>query len=145
MAQKKNSKTARTTQRQRAMDILFEADERDIITSSDISSLLEERRTLSVSQVPIKEFGSSIVQAYIDNMMLINTVIDEASEDWSITRMNAVDRNILRGATAELLFLDTPRNAVISQWSSLAREFSTERSVGFVMGVLNRIADKNNK
>ena len=58
-----------------------------------------------------------------------------------MSRMNAVDRSILRAGTAELLYIGTERGQLIPEWASLAREFSTDRSVGFVMGILNRVAD----
>ena len=68
-------------------------------------------------------------------------MIDAASPQWALHRMSAVDRNILRIATAELMFLDVERPIAVKEAASLAREFSTEKSVPFIMGVLNRVAD----
>ena len=55
--------------------------------------------------------------------------------------MNVVDRTILRLGTTEIMVMGTPRALVVAEWSALARELSTERSIGFVMGVLNKVAD----
>ena len=124
---RKDGFTARTKQRNRALDVVFEADERGLLGQGDLLALLDERKVVSTSQSPIGDFGASIVEA--------------ASEDWAMSRMNAVDRSILRAAAAELVYVGTDRFHVIPEWAGLAREYSTERSVGFVMGVLNRVAD----
>ncbi|MDY5153138.1 N utilization substance protein B [Actinobaculum suis] len=131
----------RSTQRHRALDVLFEADEKGIATEQGIRDLLAERQKVSTAQVPIGEFGSEIVEHYAGHILNLNTLIEAASEDWPLHRMNSVDRNILRGAAAELTYMDTPRAVVVPEWADLARSLSTDRSVGFVMGVMNRMAD----
>ena len=133
--------TGRTTQRHRALDVVFEADERGLLYPEDLLDLLTERRSLSTAQVPIGEFGVKIVEAFADESYNVDTLIEAASEDWSLDRMNVVDRTILRLGTTELLVMGTPRSAVEAEWAHLARKLSTERSVGFVMGVLNKVAD----
>lgn len=133
--------TSRSTQRARALDVVFEADERNLLRPSDLLELLEERRSISTSQVPIGDFGSELVTAFVEESYNVDTLIEAASEDWSIDRMNVVDRTILRLGTVELLVLDTPRPTVVAEWANQARKLSTERSVGFVMGVLNKVAD----
>ena len=141
MARKYKKEKGRSTQRHRALDVLFEADEKNLLSEEGILHLLEDRQEISTAQVPIGEFGSSIVEAYARHISNVDTLIEAASEDWAMDRMNGVDRNILRGATAEFIYLDTPRSALVPEWANLARSMSTERSVGFVMGVLNRVAD----
>ena len=54
--------------------------------------------------------------------------------------MAAVDRNVLRLATYELTYTETPASVVIDEAIELAREFGTERSSGFVNGVLDAVA-----
>ncbi len=133
--------TSRSTQRARALDVLFEADERYLLDTQDLLNLLEDRRSVSTSQVPSGAFGSQLVTAYADESYNVDTLIEAASEDWSLERMNVVDRTILRLGTTELLVLDTPRPTVVAEWANQARKLSTDRSVGFVMGVLNKVAD----
>ncbi len=133
--------TSRSTQRARALDVVFEADERNLLHPQDLLDLLENRRSVSTSQVPIGDFGSSLVRAFADEFYNVDTLIEAASEDWSLDRMNVVDRTILRLGTTELLVLDTPRPTVVAEWAHQARKLSTERSVGFVMGILNKVAD----
>ncbi len=134
-------KTSRTTQRHRSLDVVFEADEKGLIEEEALLDLLAQRRTLSTAQVPIGDFGCELVEAFAKNIDNIDTILEAASEDWALSRMNVVDRSILRVGAAELIVVGTDRATVASQWASLARELSTQRSVGFVMGVLNRVAD----
>lgn len=138
---KQNGRTARTTQRQRALDILFEADEKGLRSREELLALLEERQVLSTAQTPISGFGVEIVRAYAAHIGDVDTMIEASSEDWSLPRMNTVDRNCLRGAIAELMYVGTKRAAVIVEWAGLVRLLSTDKSVGFVMGVMNRAAD----
>lgn len=141
MAKHQHRKTARTTQRHRALDVVFEADEKGMIAQDALLDLLKERQKVSTAQVPIGEFGSSIVEAFARNIVDVDTLVEAASEDWALARMNTVDRTILRLGATEILYLDTQRAMIVTEWAALARELSTERSVGFVMGVLNRAAD----
>lgn len=141
MAEKKRKKTARTTQRHRALDVLFEADEKDLVREDELLELLIERQGVSTAQVPIGEFGSEIVRGFAQNIDNIDTLVEAASEDWGMSRMNVVDRTILRLGATELAVVGTNRALVVTEWAQLARELSTDRSVGFVMGVLNKVAD----
>lgn len=138
---KRRGFTSRTKQRNRALDVIFEADEKSLLDEDSLRALLAQRQVVSTAQVPIGEFGSRIVEAYAGNIDDVDTIVEASSEDWAMSRMNAVDRSILRAGTAELLYIGTERGQLIPEWASLAREFSTDRSVGFVMGILNRVAD----
>ena len=132
---KRRGFTSRTKQRNRALDVIFEADEKSLLDEDSLRDLLAQRQLVSTAQVPIGEFGSRIVEAYAGNIDDVDTIVEASSEDWAMSRMNAVDRSILRAGTAELLYIGTERGQLIPEWASLAREVSTDRSVGFVMGI----------
>lgn len=86
---RKDGFTARTKQRNRALDVVFEADERGLLGQGDLLALLDERKVVSTSQSPIGDFGASIVEAYAENADDIDTIVEAASEDWAMSRMNA--------------------------------------------------------
>ena len=69
----------------------------------------------------------------------LDTHIARCASNWRVSRMGAVDRNVLRLATYELQRTDTPTEVVIDEAVELARRFGTERSPGFVNGVLDAI------
>lgn len=132
-------RTGRSLQRQRALDVLFEADTKDM-SGSDITNLLAERVAVSTTQTPIAEYGQTIVRAFIENADDVDSMIEAASPSWALDRMSVVDRNLLRIGATEHMFLDVDLPIVIKEITGLAREFSEEKSIGFTMGVLNRIA-----
>lgn len=71
----------------------------------------------------------------------IDAAIKAASEHWRIERMPRVDRNILRMATYELLFLaDVPRRVTLNEAIELAKRYGDAGSSAFVNGVLDKIA-----
>jgi N utilization substance protein B len=71
----------------------------------------------------------------------IDGIIEQHSENWKLSRMAAVDRNVLRMAIAELLgFPGTPAPIVINEALEIARRYSAPESINFLNGVLDAIA-----
>ena len=103
MAKKKQ--TARSRQRHRALDVVFEADEKGMIDEDALLSLLAERQSVSTSQVPIGEFGSQVVEAYATNADNVDSIIEAASEDWALARMNFFVAAPLSSCSSEHLAL----------------------------------------
>jgi transcription antitermination protein NusB len=129
---------ARSKARKRALDILFEAELRGLPTLQ----LLSERQ--SVGDVPVQPYAAELVRGVAANRERIDELISWNLVDWTLERMPAVDRNILRIGVYELLWADGVPDAVaISEAVALAQDLSTDNSAPFVNGVLARIkADK---
>ncbi|USR80191.1 transcription antitermination factor NusB [Arcanobacterium pinnipediorum] len=135
----RKGRKGRSLQRQRALDVLYEADLRS--GEIDLSELLEQRSQQSPAQEPIKAYGQEIVRTYVEWADNVDSMIEAASPQWSLARMSIVDRSLLRIGTTELMFMDVPIAIVIKEITSLVRDFSNDKAVGFTMGVLNRIAE----
>ncbi|MGI9585012.1 MAG: transcription antitermination factor NusB [Acidimicrobiia bacterium] len=73
----------------------------------------------------------------------IDEILTEHSTRWRIERMPAVDRNILRLGTYELVYTDVPKGVVISEAVELAKRYSTAKSGAFINGVLASVADRD--
>jgi N utilization substance protein B len=85
-------------------------------------------------------FTEDIVYGTIDHLSEIDDAIQKAAEHWVIERMAAVDRNILRSATYELLFRkDIPSTVSINEAIEIAKRFSSTESASFINGILDRI------
>ena len=83
----------------------------------------------------------ALVQGVADRRARIDELIAEYSQDWTLDRLPAVDRNVLRLGIYELLWVDDVPDAVaISEALHLVRELSTDESPAFVNGVLGQIA-----
>ena len=126
--------SARTKARKKALDLLFEAEQRGINTTL----LLEERVT---TQTPVPRYTIEIVRGVVDRWVVINEALMAYSTDWLPARMPAVDRALLRAATWELVYNDEVDDpVVITEAVGLAQAFSTDKSPKFVAGLLNRLA-----
>lgn len=125
--------TARGKARRRALDILFEAEMR----GEDPAKVLAERRERA--QPPINEYTVFLVEGVCRHRERIDELISTYAQGWTLDRMPAVDRNVLRAGTYELLWADeVPDGVVISEWVHLAAELSTDDSPHFVNGLLAR-------
>ena len=88
----------------------------------------------------IKEFAVELVTGTITNLPKIDQIISECAENWKIERMAVVERNILRMACYELLFLeDIPSKVSINEAINIAKKFATPQSGKFVNGILDKI------
>jgi N utilization substance protein B len=125
---------ARTKARRRALDILFEAEARRV----EPSVVLEER--VGDPDRPVNPYTESLVRGVMERATRIDEVLGTYAQGWSLDRMPAVDRNVLRIGTFEILFVDDVPDAVaVSEALVLVRELSTDESPGFVNGVLGNI------
>jgi len=126
---------ARSKARKRAVDLLFEADARGV----DAVTLLTERLG-SPDVPPINDYTVSLVQGVTARREEIDRLIAEHAEGWSLQRMPAVDRAVLRLGVYELLWEpDVPDAVAIDEVVELAKALSTEDSPRFVNGVLSGI------
>lgn len=129
---------ARTKSRRRALDLLFEADQRGV----NVEALLIERIAHPVTPAPVPEYAVTLVEGVVRNWATIESVLGTYSHGWSVDRMPAVDRAILRIGAYELLYGEQIPDAVaISEAVTLAKELSTDGSPAFVNGLLGRIAE----
>ena len=131
---------ARSTARKRALNTLYEADEK----GQDFLSLLAERIAQPGAQTPLPDYAIEIVRGVADNRVTIDRALDEHSTGWKIRRMAVVDRNILRIAAWEILCNDeVPDKVAIDEALSLARTLSDDDSLSFIHGLLSALcADK---
>lgn len=128
---------ARTKARKRAIDVLFEADQR----GANLSDVLAQRIGESGRENPLPQYCIDIVRGVIDHWLPVNALISEAADEWTIDRMPAVDRAVLRIATWEVVYNDeVPAAVAIDEAMELASDLSTDDSAKFVGGVLGRIA-----
>ena len=127
---------ARSKARKRALDVLFEAEQRD----SPVLDLLAERITLGSPPVP--GYAADLVRGVAVHKARIDELISQYAQGWTLDRMPAVDRNVLRIGVYELLWADDVPDAVaISEAVLLVQDLSTDASPAFVNGLLARIAE----
>lgn len=129
---------ARTKARKRALDLLFEAEQRGV----NAADLLRERLATPVTEAALSEFTAHLVRGVVDHWGQVDELITTYSQGWTLARMPAVDRAILRLGAYEVLYsTDVPEPVAISEWVGLATELSTDDSPRFVNGLLARLAE----
>ena len=122
---------SRRESRERALSLLYEAEVKDMTPAA------------LVDDQPVRpdDFVVDLVVGVGSHQARIDELIGRFAIDWTLDRMPAVDRNLLRLAVFELLERpDVPLGAVISEAVELAKQYSTEESGRFVNGVLSSVA-----
>ena len=124
---------SRREARERALSLLYEAEAKDISPEA----LLAEQA------VPPADFAADLVRGVGDHATVIDALIERFSVDWTLDRMPAIDRNVLRLAVYELLeYPETPVGVVLSEAVELAKQYSTDDSGRFVNGLLAAVASE---
>ncbi|WP_043496764.1 transcription antitermination factor NusB [Georgenia sp. SUBG003] len=133
---------ARTKARRRALDVLFEADQKGITSPDEMLALLEQRMHVTVAQGAFPQYAVEIVEGVVAHRDQIDELLSTYSQGWTLDRMPTVDRCILRLGAWELLHNDDVPDAVaVDEAVHLAAELSTDESPAFVNGLLGRLLD----
>ena len=128
--------STRTKARKGALDVLYEAEMR-----GEQPSVVLTRRT-ERADPPVREYTARLVEGYQAHAEEVDHLLATYSEGWTLSRMPAVDRNLLRLAVYELCHepdVDAP--VAISEAVELATSLSTDESPKFVNGLLAKIAE----
>jgi N utilization substance protein B len=130
-----SGRTSRRSARRAALLALYQAD----VTGASASELLHDAATQEGTELDV--YAVELVSGATAAMPELDALIGEAAEDWTVERLAALDRAILRLAAFELLHRpDVPVGAAIDEAVEAAKELSTDESGRFVNGVLGRIA-----
>jgi N utilization substance protein B len=134
--------SARSKARRRALDVLFEADQKGRTSAEDLLDLLGQREQVTVAQGPFPPYAGEIVKGVAAHRGQIDELLTTYSQGWTLERMPVVDRCILRLGTWELLYNDEVPDAVaVDEAVALAAELSTDESPSFVNGLLGRLLE----
>ena len=132
--------SARSKARKRAVDALYAAELRDEM-ATDLLEATKETVKGNQGQDEIFDFAMELVTGVLANQIEIDEMLSSLAQNWSLDRMPAVDRAILRLGIYEIAFSsETPQAAVISEALDLASELSTEDSPSFINGILAAVA-----
>lgn len=126
--------SARSKARKRALDLIFAAEAKGQSPADVLAEQIEQ------GQGPGNDYTIVLVEGVTGNSARLDELISTYSQGWTLKRMPAVDRNVLRLGIFEVLFVDDVPDAVaVSEALNLVRELSTDESPAFVNGVLGNI------
>jgi len=127
---------ARSKARKRALDVLYESELRGVA----LGATLPDR--IAANDPPVNPYTVRLVEGVAERRHRIDELLEAHSEGWTLARMPVIDRNLLRIATYEILYVDEVPDAVaVSEAVHLASELSTDESSGFVNGLLARLVE----
>jgi N utilization substance protein B len=125
---------ARSKARKRALDILYASE----LRGEEPTTALD--RAIAAGEGPTNDYTSELVRGVVEHRSRIDELLADYSEDWTLDRMPAVDRNVLRLGVFELMWADDVPDAVaVTEAIALVRDLSTDDSPGFVNGILGNI------
>lgn len=129
---------ARSKARKRALDVLFEADQRGIAPAELLARRIAEPGT----EAPLPQYSVELVEGVLARQERIDELIASYSHGWTLERMPAVDRALLRLGAWEILYNQEVPDAVAADEAvELARALSTDDSPSFVNGLLGRLIE----
>ena len=125
---------ARSKARKRALDLLYAAE----VRGEGADEALD--RAIAEGEAPSNDYTVVLVRGVVEHAARIDELLATYSEGWTLDRMPAVDRNVLRLGVYELLYEDdVPDTVAVTEAMALVRDLSTDESPPFVNGVLGNI------
>ena len=139
MADRKADK-GRHQARKRAVDLLFEAEARGLTPAEVADSRIALAETNADDVSALNPYTVTVARGVSEHAAHIDELIASHLQGWTLERLPAVDRAILRVAVWELLHADdVPEPVAVDEAVELAKELSTDESPGFVNGVLGQV------
>ena len=130
------SLSLRSRARQVALQLLYQDDLNPEVAPTAVAQFL--RKSLN-RKAAAMEFALSLLDGVREHRAELDQVLAAKADNWSVERMAAVDRNILRLGAYEILYTDTPGRVAINEAVELAKLFGAQQSASFVNGILDRV------
>lgn len=133
------------TRRSRARAIALQVLYQDDLNPRHNPALNDELIRRRLREPDLVEFAQKLVAGVRLHRSEIDDLLEQTAVNWSVLRMAATDRNVLRLGTFELLHSDAPPRVVIDEAVDLAKRFGAAQSGPFVNGILDRIMQQTGK
>ncbi len=132
---------ARRKSRELALQMLFQHD----MSGNAPETIIVTFEDLHKVKPPVREFAIRLFEGTVRNLEEIDRMIVEQADNWRLTRMAVVDRNIIRMSVYEFMHEDeTPKLVIIDEAIEIAKKFGTQKSGQFINGILDGILKRYN-
>jgi len=132
---------ARRKARELALQMLYQHD----LSGNAPDAILDTFEDLQKSKPNTREFATRIFRGTVDHMGEIDEMITAQADNWRLSRMAVVDRNIIRMSVYEFMHEnDTPKLVIIDEAIEIAKKFGTQKSSQFINGILDGILKRYN-
>lgn len=132
---------ARRKARELALQMLYQHD----LSGNSPDTIVSTFEDLQKSKANTREFATKIFKGTLEHLEKIDEMIVAQADNWRLSRMAVVDRNIIRMSIYELLHeQDTPKLVIIDEAIEIAKKFGTQKSSQFINGILDGILKRYN-
>lgn len=118
------------------MQILYQDDLNEVVRPEESERFLKRRLH---HDEELRDLARSLVAGVRRNRQELDELLSRTADNWSLRRMAATDRNVLRLGAYEILYTETPGRVAINEAVELAKRFGTSNSAQFVNGILDRL------
>jgi N utilization substance protein B len=126
----------RTKARELAVQLLYQFD----LRGREALDQTEEFLAQEAREPEVAEFARRLIHGTVEHLPQIDRILRNVARNWDLRRMAAIDRNVLRMASFEILFCpDIPPKVAINEAIEIGKKFSTANSGGFINGILDRV------
>lgn len=126
---------SRSRAREVALQALFQEDLNPRDSRDQLAPFVEAR----LAEDDLREFATSLVMGVMRNQTELDELLESKADHWSLSRMAATDRNVLRLGAFEIRYADTPDRVAINEAVELAKRFGSKQSSQFVNGILDKL------
>ena len=127
----------RSRAREVALQALFQEDLNPRDSQDQLAPLVNSR----LKDPELREFANNLVLGVLRNREELDSLIEEKAENWSVSRMAATERSVLRLGAFEIRYCDTPDRVAIDEAVELAKRFGSAQSSQFVNGILDKLIE----
>lgn len=131
----------RSRAREIVLQMLFQDDVNPLEATDAIHQFLVSR----LQSKELVDFATSLLSGVRRNREELDEMLNRTAENWTVERMAATDRNVLRLGAYEMLYTDTPNLVCVNEAVELAKRFGTAQSAQFVNGILDKLLRQNKK
>ncbi|MCG8448323.1 MAG: transcription antitermination factor NusB [Pirellulales bacterium] len=123
--------------REVALQALFQEDLNPRDSQDQLAPFLDSR----LKDEELREFARHLVLGVLRNQAELDILLEEKADNWSVDRMAATERAVLRLGAFEIRYADTPDRVAVDEAVELAKRFGSAQSSQFVNGILDQLIE----
>ena len=132
---------ARRKARELALQMLYQHD----LSGNAADTIIDTFEDLQKSKPNTREFATKIFRGTVEHLAELDEMIQAQADNWRLSRMATVDRNIIRMSVYEFMHEDdTPKLVIIDEAIEIAKKYGTQKSSQFINGILDGILKRYN-
>ena len=131
--------------RSRAREVALQALYQEDLNPQESPKMLSRFLASNLNNEDLRDFARQLVMGVKRNQEELDLLLEAQADNWSLSRMAATDRNVLRLGAYEIRYSSTPDRVAIDEAIELAKRFGAANSSQFVNGILDKLLEEEGK